>query len=261
MADNRPIGLFDSGVGGLSVLIEIKKFLPKENLVFLADQKNVPYGQKTKSQLQKLGAKIANFLLEKHNIKLLIIACNTSTCYSLDYLRSKFKIPIVGTVPAVKPAAALTKKAKIAVMSTPATAKSPYLASLVKNHAIGLKVLKIGCEGLEEAIENLKGKEIRRILDIYGQKIKKFGADIIVLGCTHYPFIKNDFLRKIGSNIWIIDSGPAIAKRVKFILAKKNALGENKSEDLYYTTGEPKKFSKVASHLLKYKITAQKANL
>lgn len=260
MSDNRPIGLFDSGVGGLSVLLEIKKILPKENIVFLADQGHNPYGAKTKKQLQNLSKRITDYLL-KYDIKTLVIACNTATCYALDSLRAQFKIPIVGVVPAVKPAADLTKNGKIAVMSTPATAKSDYLADLVAENASGAKVLKLGCDGLEESVEYWQVKDIAKLLDKYVSQVKKFNADVIVLGCTHFPFLKGQIQAKIGKKVKIIDSGKAIANRVKFILKDKKALSDKNHKDLYFTTSEPAIFSKVASKLLKYKVQGEFAQI
>lgn len=258
MADNRPIGLFDSGVGGLSILKEIKRLLPKENLVFLADQANVPYGQKTKKELNELTERITRFLMN-HDIKLLVVACNTATCYSLDHLRSTFTIPIVGVVPAIKPAAYLSKMGKIAIMATPATAKSAYLKKLIKEFAPTLNVFRIGCEGLEESVEYLKLKEICRLLDLYLNKVKKTGSDVIVLGCTHYPFLKQEIKKRINGNIRIIDSSRAIGDRVETILKNSTSFAQRKVQELYYTTADPQQFSKVASTLLKYKVTAQKA--
>ena len=258
MADNNPIGIFDSGVGGLSVLAEIKKLLPSENFVFLADQSHVPYGAKSKRQLEKLSERITNFLLS-HKIKLLIIACNTATCHALDYLRSKYKVPIIGVVPAIKPAVAQSRKNKVAIMSTPATAKSNYLSSLISNFAADIKVLKLGCPGLEESVEVLDRKLYCQLLDIYTKKIKNFGADVIVLGCTHFPHLKGDIQKLVGANVKIIDSGKAIARRTKFILQKIDGLCQDNTVDIYYTTDDPQKFSKVASILLGQKISAQKA--
>jgi len=260
MADNHPIGLFDSGVGGLSVLAEIKKILPKESFIFLADQGHNPYGQKTKNQLRLLSLRITKFLLQ-HDIKLLVIACNTATCYGVDFLRSKFTIPIIGVVPAIRPANTLSSNKKIVVMSTPATAKSAYLSSLIKNFAAKTTILKLGCEGLEEAIEYLNKKNIAKLLDKYTNIIKKFKADVIVLGCTHHPFLKKEIQKRVGHGVKIIDSGSAIAKRVKDILDKKDLLAQKKSSDLFFTTGDEKIFSKVASTLLQYKVVGQKACL
>jgi len=258
MADNSPIGIFDSGVGGLSVLAEIKKVLPSENFVFLADQSHFPYGAKTKRQLENLSERITNFLVNYY-IKLLIIACNTATCHALDYLRSKFNLPIIGVVPAIKVAAIQSKKARVVIMSTPATVKSAYLSSLITDFAPQTHVLKLGCKGLEESVEVLNKKQYCQLLDIFIKKIKNFEADVIVLGCTHFPFLKDEIKKRIGSKVKIIDSGRAIAKRTKFILQKMNFLCQAKSADLYFTTASPDKFSKVASTLLGQKISAQKA--
>ena len=260
MAINRPIGLFDSGVGGLSVLLAIKKLLPNEKFIFIADQANVPYGAKTQKELQELSGKVASFLLLK-NVSMIVVACNTATCYALDYLGEKIKNPIIGVVPALKPAAQKTKNDKIAIMSTPATAKSAYLKNLASKFARGKKTLLLGCKGLEDAIEILDEKAIKDLVAKYAKEIKSFGADIIVLGCTHYPFFKEQIQKGIGKNSKIIDSGRAVAKRVKQLLTESDGLsGHGKPvSDEFYTTGDPKKFSLVASKLLKYKITGKKA--
>ncbi len=256
--DNRPIGLFDSGVGGLSILSDLKKTLPKENFIFLADQLNVPYGQKTKKELIKLTEAITQFLL-KFNIKILVVACNTASCYAIGSLRSKFDIPIVGVVPAIKPASSITKNGRIAIMSTVATAKSPYLDKLIKQFAAPFKVLKLGCSGLEDAVEVLNTGKISKLLDKYVGKIKDFDADVIILGCTHYPWLKNQIKDRINSKVSIVDSGSAVAKRVSAVLRNKNISANTKSRDLFFTTGSPIKFSEVTSILLKNKITASKA--
>ena len=244
----RPIGMFYSGVGGLSVLIEVKKIIPKENFVFLADQANIPYGDKTKSQLKKLSQNITRFLL-------------TASCYTIDYLREKFSIPIVGVVPAIKPATKLAKNGRIAVLSTPATSQSAYLKKLIENVAPRAQVLRLGCVGLEEAVEQLKKAEIARLLKIYLKKVNDFGADAVVLGCTHYPFLKKDIAEIVGKNVNILDSGKAIAERVSDILEKNRMRSPQKLSDLFFTTGNPGQFSKIASTLLKYKIDSRKALL
>ena len=258
--DTRPIGMFDSGVGGLSILLEVKKITPKENFVFLADQANIPYGGKTKNQLKKLTQNITDFLL-RYDIKLLVVACNTASCYTIEHLREKFTIQIIGVVPAIKPATKLAKNGKIAILSTPATAKSTYLKRLIDSVAPNAQVLRLGCVGLEEAVEHLKRAEIARLLKIYLKKVDDFGADVVVLGCTHYPFLKKDIATIVGENINILDSGRAIAERVSIILEKNMMHSPKKFRDLFFTTGNPNQFSKVASTLLKYKIDSRKALL
>lgn len=258
MQSKRPIGIFDSGVGGLSILKEIKKNLPSENLIFLADQKNVPYGLKTQKELEKITERITKFLL-KYDIKMLVIACNTATCYALSHLRKKFNIPIIGVVPAIKPAAKKSRKSKIAVMSTPATANSAYLKNLIKEHAVGTQVLRLGCEGLEDSIEDLDYPRINASLPDYVSEIKGFGADVVVLGCTHYPLIKDNIKKSLGSGVSVIDSSEAVANRVEYILAENNMLSREKLSEVFYTTADASKFSEVASILLNCDIEAQKA--
>ncbi|MBI2598981.1 glutamate racemase [Candidatus Curtissbacteria bacterium] len=260
MADKRPIGLFDSGVGGLSVLLEIAGLLPQENFVFLADQLHNPYGAKTKKELEDLTGRITDFLISR-KIKALVIACNTATCYAIDYLRLNYDLPIIGVVPAVKPAVKITKTGKIAIMSTPATAKSSYLDELVRGFAKGRQCLKLGCAGLEEAVETWDRRESAILLDKYTARIEKFGSDVVVLGCTHFPFLKKDIKKRVGDKVKVIDSGQAIARRVKYILKKKDAFSTQKNNDLFFTTGDQKEFSRVASVLLGTDISAERVEI
>jgi len=260
MINNNPVGYFDSGVGGLSILKEVKKLLPLENSIFLADQKNIPYGKKNKQELNKITTQITSFLISQ-KIKLLVVACNTATCYCIDHLRREFKIPIVGVVPAIKTAASISKKSKITILSTPATTKSDYLNKLIEAHASKTKVKKIACTGLEEAVETLDKNRIDKLLNLYAKNIIDFGSDVTVLGCTHYPVIKDSFQKKLGPTIKIVDSGAAIAKRVKHILKTEDLLANKKTKDVYYTTADEKIFSQITSKILNSKITAQKATL
>ena len=258
MSNNQPIGFFDSGIGQLSVLIETQKLLPKENFVVFADHVHNPLGQKTPAQIKKFTAEATSYLMKKHNIKVMVIACNTASVLGLDYLREKFNIPIVGTVPAVKTAFADSKKPKVVVMSTPATAKSKYLDDLIRKYGHKSRTLKIGCAGLEEAIEVLNKNNIDKMLKKYTDRIKKFSPNIVVLGCTHYPLIKNR-IKSFLPGVKVIDSGQAIAHRIKQVLKEKKLRSTKKTQDLYYTTRKPQLFSKVASILLKSKVKTIKA--
>ena len=258
MNETRPIGVFDSGVGGLSILRELKKIMPHENYIFVADQLNVPYGEKTQKELENLTLKICKFFVSK-NSKLIVAACNTATCYALPYLRSKIKIPIIGTVPAIKPAAENSKKDAIGVISTPATSQSQYLKNLIQTYAQNLKVVNDGCMGLENTVENgvLNSPKVKKMLNKYIVPIKKSGADIIVLGCTHYPFLKTQIKKITGTKIKLVDSGKAIAKHAKNTLWKLNMLSNYGGNTDFYTTGNPKLFSDVASTLLKKSVRAR----
>lgn len=258
MSDKRPIGVFDSGVGGLSVLLELHKLLPKEDFIFIADQAHVPYGEKTTSQLCQLASNISDFLTKK-DVKLIVVACNTATCNSIDFLRKKFTIPFVGTVPAVKTAAEKTAKKCIGIISTPATSESSYLADLITSHAQGVKVINIGCAGLENVVEkgDINSKEVESLLKKYLGPIKRAGADAIVLGCTHYPFLRSKIKTSLGPNVKIFDSGKAIAKRTLSLLKNSSSLNDRGGKSYYFTTGDGKNFSKAASVLMGKSISAK----
>ena len=254
----RPIGVFDSGVGGLSILIELHRLLPKENFVFFADQINVPYGEKGKKELVGFMYKVVNYLIDKHDIKMFVIACNTATCYTI-----KYKFPIVGTEPAIRPASLGTKTGAIAVISTPATSRSKTVKRLIKEFCGGVKVLNIGCKNLENAVEkgSVDNKEVKRLLSRYLMSVKNSKVDQLVLGCTHYPFLKSAIRKMLRPKVKLVDSGKAIARRTRSLLRTHKILNSKKWETLYFTTGNAKKFEKVASKLLKRKVFAKKAIL
>lgn len=257
--DNRPIGVFDSGVGGLSVLIELKKLLPKEKFLFFADQLYIPYGEKTKKELIDLAYRIVDFFINENNTKMIVIACNTSTCYSIDALRKKYSLPIVGTVPAVKKASEKTKSGSIAVISTPATSKSEVLKKLIKNNCKGIEVFNIGCKNLENAVEagEIDDARVHGLLKKYLKKIKNSKVDYLVLGCTHYPFLKKSIRKYVNSKIKLIDGGLAIAKRVKFLLKTHSLESGIKGGTSYFTTGNSAKFERVAGQLLNEKVKSR----
>lgn len=262
MSNKQPIGVFDSGVGGLSVLKELHNLLPKEDFIFLADRAHVPYGEKSRSQLCQLAHDISDFLVKK-DVKLIVVACNTATCYTIDFLRKKFDIPFVGTVPAVKPASEKTIKKSIGIISTPATSESRYLADLIGNHAQGVRVINIGCAGLENAVEKgaTHSPEVDSLLKKYLEPIKRAGVDVLVLGCTHYPFLKPKIKKNLGKNVKIIDSGRAIAKRTAYLLENSSSLNDKGGRSIYLTTSDSKNFSEVASVLMKKKIVAEQVTL
>lgn len=260
--DRRPIGVFDSGVGGLSILKELTKILPKEDFVFLADQKYVPYGEKTKKELVNLCMNITDYFIKEHKIKMLVIACNTATCYSIKELRQKYSLPIVGTEPAIKPAAENTRTRVIAVISTPATSKSKTLKRLIEEYAKEVTVLNVGCKNLENIVERgeLNNPKVKKLLQKYLEKIKNSKTDNLVLGCTHYPFLKKPIAKFLGPHIKLVDSGRAIAKRARSLLFQYSIESKQKKRGKvwYVTTGDAKKFQAVASQLLGKKVTTQK---
>ncbi|MDP2632364.1 MAG: glutamate racemase [Candidatus Curtissbacteria bacterium] len=257
MASNRPIGFFDSGIGLLSILKETKKVLPKESFVIFADQKNNPFGEKSEQELQKFSESAILHLINNHNIKLMTVACNTASVAVLNHLRKKFDIPIIGVVPAIKPAAITSKNGRIAIFATVLTAKSTYLKNLIKNHALGKKVLIIPCKKLAESIEIQDIEKIEKLLKNYLKLVEKFNADTLVLGSTHYPLVKTKIRKISGSRFRIVDSGTAVAARLHQIVLSKNIQSETRAKDYFYTTGNPQLFSKIASTILKYNVEAK----
>ncbi len=261
--NNQPIGIFDSGVGGLSILLEIKKLLPQETFIFVADQAYVPYGKKSKAELVDRVTKIINFF-ETKNVKAVVAACNTATVYTIEEMRVKFTMPIIGTVPVIKTLAKISKTKKAAVFSTPATASSPYLTDLINKFAPDLEIFKIGGSSLEELIEegDLYSPAVAEVLEKELPRLVAQGVDAIALSCTHYPFLTDQIKKIVGDNVAVVDSGGAVARRVNQVLTNNGILAAEKSSDEYYTTGDADKFHRVAEILMKMQIpTAQHIDL
>ncbi|MEK7559521.1 MAG: glutamate racemase [Patescibacteria group bacterium] len=253
--NRNPIGVIDSGVGGLSILREIIKKLPNESFIYLADSANCPYGSKSSDEIYKLSKRLVQFLLKK-KAKLVVIACNTITVACLDKLREDFpQIPIIGTVPVVKTASKNTKNGHIGILSTKQTAKSKYQKALIKKFAKDLKVLNIGTDKLTPIIENAEADKTRidKILRKELKPFQKFNIDVLALGCSHFPFLKKEMQKILGKKVSILDSSGAIARQTKRILLMENSclpagrsLSEyNKPVKSFYTTGELKKFEKI----------------
>ena len=257
---NQPIGIFDSGVGGLGIFNEIAKRLPNENLVYFADSKNIPYGGKSAEEIQQLTSQVVDFLISKHNIKMVVVACNTATTSSLDYLRSKFSIPIVGAVPVVKPACELSKVKKVAILATVATIKSKYHENLIQKFGQGVEVLSIACPGLVELIESgeLDSPELMAKLDEYLQPVLDAAVDVIGLGCTHYPFLITSIRKIVGQNIIILDSNIPVATQATRVLEtfpiEQRVLTAQKPQYIFYTTKDDHAFKYLAERLLQVTI-------
>jgi len=260
--NNQSIGVFDSGVGGLSILLELQKVLTNETFIFVADQAYVPYGRKTKDELVDRVGKIMDYFMQQ-KVKAVVVACNTATVYTIDEMRKKYNVPIIGTVPVIKVIARMTRTGKTAVFSTPATAKSQYLDDLIKKYAPNIVVEKVGGSNLEELIENggLRSEEIKKRLKFHLLPLVEKGVDVIALGCTHYPFLKNRIKWIVGSKVKIVDSGGAVARRTLEVLTQEGALSSQKEKDLYYTTGDKKKFMAVATELTENVIEAEHMDL
>lgn len=255
--DNRPIGLFDSGVGGLSIWRAIRKLLPQESMAFFADSGHVPYGEKSTRELEDLTGRIANFLISK-DAKLIVVACNTATVHTIAYLRDAFPdVPFVGVVPVVKTLARQTRSGTIAVLSTPATAASPYLAALIHEFASGKKVINVGCDGLENMVEagHVRTRATVALLERHLSKVQGSGADVVGLGCTHYPFLRARIKSLLGRGVRLYDPSRPVARRVRQVLTQQDALADNPAPAYaFYTTGDTALFGSVATKLLRYPV-------
>ena len=225
MANNSPIGVFDSGVGGLSVLQHIREILPAENLYYVADSAHAPYGNKSDIDIQRRSVDITRFLLEK-DIKALVVACNTATAAAIEILRNDFDIPIIGMEPAVKPAALTTQSGAVGILATPGTLASQKFAKLYQQYAADVKIISQPCPGLVEQVEmaDLDGPQTRILVEQYVSSLLGHGVDTLVLGCTHYPFLKSLIEEIAGDHISVIDTGGAVAKELMRKLEQANLL-------------------------------------
>ncbi len=249
--NDRPIGVFDSGVGGLTILSELQKLLPNESFIYVADQAFAPYGKRSITELQTRTKAVSEFLISKH-AKIIVVACNTASTTSLKELRKTFKKPIIGVVPVIKYLTEHSKTRKAAVFATPVTIKSIYMDLLISKFGKDLKVHKVGDSGLEHLIEegDLENPKIKTALKKHLLPLKTEGVDAIALGCTHYPFLKAQMEEILGPDIQVFDSGGAVARHTKRILEAENLLALEKSgKDWYYTTGDSLKLDDVVFKL------------
>ena len=227
----RPIGVMDSGVGGISVLKHVHALLPYEDLIYFADSKYAPYGNKTPAQITARCFEMADFLIAK-DAKALVVACNTATAAAIDAMREKYNLPIIGMEPAVKPAAEASKNGVIGVLATVGTLKSAQFAALLESYGRNVKVVTQACVGLVECIERgeLDTPETKALIRQYCLPLLAEGADTIVLGCTHYPFVKDVIREIIGAEISLIDTGAAVAKQLKRQLKEKGLLSTSQEK-------------------------------
>ena len=227
MKNTNPIGLFDSGIGGTTIWREINRLLPNENTLFLADQKNAPYGTQTKEAIVALSHKNVKRLVDQ-GCKIIIVACNTATTNAIQELRTSFSIPIIGIEPAIKPATLLTKTSTIGVLATKGTITSDLFTAKLKLYP-EIKIIEQIGYNLVTLIEagQLHSQEMRELLALYLIPMVEQGMDALVLGCTHYPYLTPIIKTIIPEHILIIDSGEAVAKHTQKILSEHDLLNEN----------------------------------
>lgn len=236
--NNKPIGVFDSGIGGLTVLKEIIKILPNEEYIYYADTDNVPYGIKPKEEVKEYINKAVNFLIDK-DVKAIVIACNTATSIAINDLRKKYSLPIIGIEPAAKPAIENRGQKKVLIMATPTTIREEKLHNLLKNFNAEKFVDLIAMPKLVEYAETGKfnSKEVKDYLNMQLEKFNLQDYSEIVLGCTHFPFFKEEIREMVPQSISIIDGSKGVANRLKNILQENNLLGNNNLKIEYYYSG------------------------
>ncbi|RNC84288.1 MAG: glutamate racemase [Winogradskyella sp.] len=233
---NKPIGIFDSGVGGTSIFKEIHALLPNEDCIYLADSKNAPYGNRSKEDILQLCIKNTEFLLHR-NCKLIVVACNTATTNAISYLREHYDIPFIGIEPAIKPAALNTKTKTVGILATKGTLSSLLFHKTSDLYASGITIVEQIGEGIVPLIESgqLHSDRMESLLEKYLEPMLEQQIDYLVLGCTHYPYLIPILNKLLPENVTIIDSGLAVAKQTKTILDANDLLnGSNNKPNIQF---------------------------
>ena len=268
---DAPIGVFDSGIGGLSIAQEIAQHLPNERILYYADTAHVPYGARSDQEIRKLTAQAIEWLY-RQGCKIAVVACNTASAFSLDYLRDYYgeRFPIVGLVPALKPAVIQTQSKVVAVLATPATFRGQLIKDVMLKFAepAGVQVLKVTSLELVPFVES--GQQMSQgclnVLQEILQPVVAQGADFLVLGCTHYPFLKDAIRQVFGEKLKLIDSGQAVARQTAYILIKNRLLCDKISHNItriecYVSGNNAIELSLVLKHLVPEQITWTIRNL
>ncbi|HTP07345.1 MAG TPA: glutamate racemase [Anaerolineae bacterium] len=262
MSNSSPIGIFDSGVGGLSVWREIARQLPHEDTIYFADQIHIPYGPRSQQEIRSFSEAITRFLLD-HGCKIIVVACNAASAAALKYLRVTFPdMPFVGMEPAVKPAAETTHTGVVGVLATPATFQGELFASVVERFANGVQLVKEVCPGLVQQVEagRLTTPDTLEMLDRFLQPIRAAGADTIVLGCTHYPFVI-EAIRQLAPSINVIDPAPAVARQIDRVLKERGLQGDldRIGQQRFVTSGDLDRYQQILRLLVNVEMPGQRA--
>ena len=252
MSSIYPIGVFDSGVGGLSVLRDIRKELSNEDLLYVADSSHAPYGDKEAEYIEARSIAISQFLVDQP-VKAIVVACNTATGAAVAKLRTRFSVPIIAMEPAVKPAVEKTKTGVVGVLATRRTVSSENFINLLTRFGANADIVVQPCPGLVEQVEagDLLGEKTRTLLEPFVLPLLERGVDTIVLGCTHYPFLAPLIRAMVGIDVDIIDPGEAIARELRRRLenigrlSRRDRLGKEK----FWTSGSPKSAKTLISQL------------
>ena len=252
----HPIGIFDSGVGGLSVWRAVVQHLPHESTLYFADQSHVPYGPRPLTEIRTFSQNITRFL-RQHGAKLIVVACNTASGAALHYLRQTFPdMPFVGMEPAIKPAIERTRTGAVGILATPATFQGDLFQRLAARFANQATLYTQTCPGLVAAVESgaLDTPATRALLQQYLRPLLDAGIDQLVLGCTHYPFLSHNIQTLSGPEVTLIDPAPAVARQVQRMLAQRDALTAHPPTPThhFYTSGDAPTFAQQAQHLVGY---------
>ncbi|TYB73979.1 glutamate racemase [Bizionia saleffrena] len=235
--NTKPIGLFDSGVGGTSIWKEIRALLPFENTLYLADSKNAPYGTQSQEKIIELSIKNTQYLVNK-GCKIIVIACNTATTNAIDILRAQFNVPIIGIEPAIKPAALKTQTKAIGILATKGTLSSALFHKTTNLYASDISIVERVGEGLVSLIEEgkMNSLEMTELLKLYTKPMVDSNIDYLVLGCTHYPYLIPQLLKLLPKKVSIIDSGLAVARHTKATLESNNLINNENTigKNLFY---------------------------
>lgn len=247
-----PIGIFDSGVGGLSVLKAVRETLPHEHLVYVADSAHAPYGDRHAGFIEERALAMVRFLV-RSNAKAIVVACNTATVVAVEKLRSLYSLPIVAMEPAIRPAVALTRSRVVGVLATRRTVESPAVAQLCDLHGRDTRIILQPCPGLVEQVErgDAESERTRNLLERYISPLLNAGADTLVLGCTHYPFLDSQIRRVAGPGVQVLEPSAAVARQLRRRLGgNTNSEGNNGApRERFFTTGAVDKTRILVSRL------------
>ena len=260
MRSRGAIGVFDSGVGGLSVLQHIRQTLPHERLIYVADSGHVPYGDKSTAYIEERSLAITRFLISR-GAEAIVIACNTATAAAAHTLRARFnKMPILAMEPAVKPAVAATKSGVVGVLATVGTLESARFAALLEKYAGSVRIETQGCPGLVEQVElgELDSARTRGLIERYTVPLLKRGADTLILGCTHYPFLAPLIREVAGDGVTLVDTGAAVARHLQSRVNKELPHRDiSEASEEFFTSGETAQASLIMSMLWGKAVTVQ----
>lgn len=260
MSDSRPIGIFDSGFGGLTAVKEVTRLLPNEQIIYFGDTARVPYGPKSRETVIRFSIENIIFLL-KYKVKLIIIACNTASSVALSIVEANFKVPIIGVIsPGVLEAVRVTKNNKIGVIGTRTTINSKAYEKMIKQKKPQSKVYSLECPLFVPLVEEgwIKTQITKQIAELYLHPLKRKKIDTLVLGCTHYPLLKPVINQTLGKEVTLVDSARQVARQAKEILVEQDILAPRKSKRKnnlrFYVSDEPDNFAKLGERFLGFEL-------